>query len=68
MYCPEGRVRAGHLRLFIQSMIVRLSRRTSFPASAGNNILRISDKYSSGAISDRRRKYRETTSLISPGE
>jgi hypothetical protein len=30
-------------------MIVRLSRRTSFPASPGNNILRISDKYSLGA-------------------
>ena len=49
MYWPEGKVRAGHPRLFIQSMIVRLSRRTSFPASEGNNILRISDKYVSGA-------------------
>jgi hypothetical protein len=49
MYCPEGKVRAGHPRLFIQSMIVRLSRRTSLPASAGNKILRISDKYFSGA-------------------
>jgi hypothetical protein len=44
MYWPEGKVRAGHPRRFTQSMIVRLSRRTSFPASAGNNILRISDK------------------------
>ena len=49
MYWPEGKVRAGHARLFIQSMIVRRSRRTSFPASAGNDILRISDKYFSGA-------------------
>ena len=49
MYWPDGKVRAGHARLFIQSMIVRRSRRTSFPASAGNNILRISDKYFSGA-------------------
>jgi hypothetical protein len=49
--------------------MVRLSRRTNFPASAGNNILRISDKYLSRAkVRDIRpqTKTEETASLVSP--